>query len=355
MAQLDQYVPAGRYYLQISGVGSAASPYSDYGSLGFYYISGTVQPAVTDDTPPTVNSAGWWATLPAASSTSSIDMAVNAASDDSGVVEYWFQCVTGGSGCGYSGWQGSTQYSATGLAPGTLYSFQVKARDAYGNETAWSSIQSATTYANQVPVANDDSASTDAGVAVSIPVLANDTDADGDSLNIETVGASSDGSVVASGGELVYTPAAGFSGTTSFTYTVTDGLAESAPATVTVTVHAVNGAPVAADDSASVGLNSSVVIDVLANDSDPDGDSLTIASVTGANKGSLTHDGSQVTYSSGNRRGGDSFTYTVIDSNGGSATATVSVNISPDGGGDSGGGDGGDTGGGGKCHPKKGC
>ena len=359
MAQINQTLPAGRYYLDVTGVGNNVTPYSDYGSLGMYFISGTLLPAQGDTTAPTPNPAGWWATPPTAQGATQIDMAVNPATDDSGAVQYHFLCVAGGTGCGNSGWQDGTDYSATGLQAGTSYSFQVKARDSSGNETALSPTRSTTTTttpSNQSPVAVNDSAVTNQGEAVTIGVLANDTDANGDTLSINGFQQAGNGSVSQSGNSLVYTPATGFTGSDSFTYTVTDGVATSAPATVTVSVDAVNQPPVAQDDSASVQLSSSLTIDVLDNDSDPDNDALTISDFSQGSKGSvaLSATGDQLVYSSGNKRGGDTVTYTISDGQGNSATATLSINISPKGqsdGGDGGGGDGG----GGKCHPKRGC
>ncbi len=349
LAQLDAEVAAGRYYLEVSGVGNALVPYSDYGSLGMYFISGSVQPTALDQTPPTPNPMGW-AVAPQASGASRIDMTALTASDESGVVQYWFECVSGASGCGNSGWQSSPAYSATGLSAGTAYSFRVKAADASGNQTAWSTVASATTAANQAPLAVNDSAATDEDVAVTIAVLANDSDVDGDPLTIAGFSQGAAGSVSQNGDSLVYTPNANVSGADSFSYSLSDGVNAPVSATVSVTIRPVNDAPVAVADSAAVGLNSSVVIEVLANDSDPDGDPLSLYSWSEPNKGSLTRVGDTLVYQSGNRRGGDSFSYTIQDGQGGTASANVSVSISPDG------GDGGDGGGGGgKCHPKRGC
>ncbi|NVK41602.1 MAG: tandem-95 repeat protein [Oceanospirillaceae bacterium] len=347
------YLAAGRYYLAVTGVGNDISPYSDYGSLGMYFISGTVQPVSADPTPPEPDPTGWWASVPYAQSSSQIDMAANPATDDSGgPVQYYFQRVVGA--CADSGWQSATAYSVTGLQPESFCSFHVKARDLSGNETAYSSTLGATTLANQAPVAMDDSAVTDEGQAVVIAVLNNDSDPDNGALTIAAYGQGSNGSVAQSGDSLVYTPAPGFFGVDSFTYTVTDGYDISLPALVAVTVNEVNQPPVAQPDSADVALNSSLTIDVLANDTDPDGDNLSIGSFSQGNKGSvaLSAGGDQLVYTSGNKRGGDSFTYTVIDEHGNSSTTTVSINISPSGSSDGGG----DTGsGGGNCHPKKGC
>ena len=90
---------------------------------------------------------------------------------------------------------------------------------------------------NTAPIALDDTASTSAETSVAIDVLANDTDADGDALSVQSFGQAANGVVVENpDGTLSYTPDAGFTGTDIFTYTVSDGIDEDAPATVTVTV-----------------------------------------------------------------------------------------------------------------------
>ena len=93
---------------------------------------------------------------------------------------------------------------------------------------------------NANPVATDDSASTAAATPVAIDVLSNDSDADGDGLTIDTFDSLSaqGGSVTFSNDGFVYTPAAGFSGTDSFTYSITDGQGGFDTATVTVNVSA---------------------------------------------------------------------------------------------------------------------
>ena len=101
--------------------------------------------------------------------------------------------------------------------------------------------------------------------------------------------------------------------------------------TVTITVSS-NGSPVANDDTASVSQGGDVDIDVLANDSDPDGDSLTITGFSNGNYGTVTqnpdgtlkytHDNSETT--------SDSFTYTVSDGNGRSDSAIVTITVTSD-------------------------
>jgi len=89
---------------------------------------------------------------------------------------------------------------------------------------------------NQPPVANPDSAATSAGVAVAVAVLANDTDPNGDPLAITAVGGAVGGSAAITGSTVTFTPAAGFSGAASFTYTISDGRGGTASTGVSVTV-----------------------------------------------------------------------------------------------------------------------
>jgi hypothetical protein len=93
--------------------------------------------------------------------------------------------------------------------------------------------------------------------------------------------------------------------------------------------YAVNAAPTAVDDAATTPRNTAVSVNVLANDSDPDGDALAVSAVTQAGNGSVTNDGAgQVTYRpSSTFVGTDSFTYTLRDSHGATASATVRITV----------------------------
>jgi hypothetical protein len=181
------------------------------------------------------------------------------------------------------------------------------------------------------PLAVDDAATTAFATPVAIDVLANDSDPDGDPLTISGVTAPANGSVSASGATITYTPAAAFSGTDRFTYTIDDGRGGSASANVTVTVGAApDRPPVAVDDAATTVSGTQVTIDVLANDSDPDGDPLTIQSVTAPSLGAATISGGRIVYTpAAGVVGTDNFTYTISDGRGGTATANVTVTITP--------------------------
>ncbi len=97
-------------------------------------------------------------------------------------------------------------------------------------------IVTATPVINQQPTATNDQATTPAGVPVTINVQANDSDPDGDALTVTILTQPTNGTATVSNGQIVYTPAAGFAGTESFTYRISDGKGGAATATVTVTV-----------------------------------------------------------------------------------------------------------------------
>ena len=184
---------------------------------------------------------------------------------------------------------------------------------------------------NTPPNAQNDNATAQSGVPVSIHVLVNDSDADSDILKISAVTQAANGSVTNNDNSVTYTSSPGFVGTDTFTYTVFDGKDGSDTATVIVQVSAapvVNSNPEAVDDTKTAQSGVLTSVDVLANDSDTDGDTLTITSVTQAANGSVTNNGSNVTYRSNpGFVGTDTFTYTVSDGKGGSDTATVIVTV----------------------------
>jgi hypothetical protein len=163
---------------------------------------------------------------------------------------------------------------------------------------------------------------------VTIDVLANDSDADGDSLSVSAVAQGSNGSVATNGATVTYTPTAGFSGSDVFTYTASDGQGGTDTATVTVTVTFVNTPPTAVDDSATTPEDTAVTVNVLANDSDADGDSLSVSAVAQGANGSVATNGTTVTYTpTADFNGSDVFTYTASDGQGGTDTATVTVTV----------------------------
>lgn len=275
---------------------------------------------------------------------------------------------------------------------------------------------------NRPPVAVNDSTLTAQNTAVTITVLGNDTDPDGDTLTIDSVTQGTNGAVTKTNTVVTYTPANGFHGTDSFTYTISDGHGHTASATVTVTVDQapvvnagadqvitlpasanlagtvtddglptpvnltqswtkvsgpgnvtfanasalattasfsqagvyvlrltandgflsasddvqitvnpappVNRNPLALNDSALTALNTAVQISVLSNDSDPDGDKISITQVGQGANGAVAHNGTTATYTPNNNFNGiDTFNYTIGDGRGGSANAMVTVTV----------------------------
>jgi chitodextrinase len=160
-----------------------------------------------------------------------IDLSWTASIDDVGVTGY--RVFRDGTQVGSPA---GTAFSDTGLSPATAYSYAVKAIDAAGNLSAASAGATATTRADQVPVASAQSVATTQGVAKAITLVA--TDADGDALSYAIVAAPQHGTLSGSGASRTYTPAGGYSGSDSFAFKANDGIADSNTATVGITVAA---------------------------------------------------------------------------------------------------------------------
>lgn len=197
------------------------------------------------------------------------------------------------------------------------------------------------------PQAVDDVATTEPNVAVTVDVLANDTDPEGDPLTVASVTPPVNGTATLNADSSVtYTPALNFIGTDSFTYDACDPvpLCDTAAVTIHVLLPGANP-PTAADDQASTEKGQAVTIDVLANDTDPDGDPLVATNLGPAGNGTATPnaDGTISYQPEPDFTGLDSFTYEACDPTPLCDAATVTITVSPkDGGGGGGGGGGGD-------------
>ncbi|MBE4606384.1 hypothetical protein BOO28_01460 [Vibrio navarrensis] len=228
-----------------------------------------------------------------------------------------------------------TGIDVTSLQEGTL-TVSVVVTDAAGNASD-AVTDTVTKRYDVAPTVVDDSFSTEEDTAKQFDLLANDSDINDDmvasSATVKTQ--PSKGQVSISNGVVTYTPNSNETGTDTFTYTVKDALLqESQEATVTVTISAINDAPVAKaltittdEDTASAALSvRSQTTDV--EDGIPTGD---LALVSLPQKGQVTIDqtaGTFVYTPNANENGSDSFTYTIADSEGSvSLAATVSVNI----------------------------
>jgi VCBS repeat-containing protein len=234
-------------------------------------------------------------------------------------------------------------YLDTGESANVVVSYSIV--DEHG-ATSSSTVTITVNGTNDAPVANDDTASTDENSSVSGNVLANDTDPD-DPLTVTNPGTyiGAYGTLVlAANGSYTYTPGAaaqalnnGQSANDVFTYIASDGTV-SDTATLTITVNGLSGAPNAVDDAASTNEDSSVSGNVLTNDTDPEGDTLTVTNpgsyvgtygtlTLGAN-GSYTYAPNAAANGlAAGETAQDVFTYTASDgSQSDSATLTVTVN-----------------------------
>lgn len=225
-----------------------------------------------------------------------------------------------------------TQYQYDTLGRLTRVAYDNGVVVQYSYDPAGNRSQVVATGVNRPPVANNDSANVAASAAVDVMVRANDSDPDGDTLTVTAVSTPTGGGTAAiqGGGTHVRYTAPATAGTKTFTYTLSDGRGGTDTASVTVTVGATNRAPTAVNDTASVNASAAVDILVRANDSDPDGDTLTVTAVgapTGGGTVAIQGGGTHVRYTAPATGGAKTFTYTVSDGRGGTASATVTVNV----------------------------
>ncbi|MHB9100801.1 MAG: Ig-like domain-containing protein [Sulfuricella sp.] len=181
-------------------------------------------------------------------------------------------------------------------------------------------------YINRAPNARNDAYSANRGETAMLDVLANDSDPDQDALKIVSVTLPAHGAASVSGNRVSYTPASDFIGQDTFSYTIADDKSASSTAQVTVTVKAVNQPPVAMDDIYIVSSSRDTLLNVLANDRDPDGDALSIVSFTQPGTGSISQGGNgNLVFTPQASFVTTGFSYTISDGKGGTATATVTL------------------------------
>ncbi|MFX0021273.1 MAG: OmpL47-type beta-barrel domain-containing protein [Candidatus Hermodarchaeota archaeon] len=179
---------------------------------------------------------------------------------------------------------------------------------------------------NDAPVAVSSTVTTLEDTYISIILFA--TDIEEDLLAFIIVDYPSYGGLSGVGSNIIYMPDPNYWGTDFFTFKVNDGALDSNIATITITIHPVNDAPIANSDSAITDEGTSVIIEVLANDSDVDGDSLSIEEVTVPAWGTAVISGDVIVYTPYMDYSGEvSFMYTISDGNGGFDTATVIVTV----------------------------
>jgi VCBS repeat-containing protein len=195
------------------------------------------------------------------------------------------------------------------------------------------------TNVNETPAAVADAYVTNEDTPLAIVaggVLVNDSDVDGDALSAVLVSGPANGSLTLNAdGSFTYTPDADWNGSDSFTYRAADSGAPgltSNVVTVSITVDAVNDAPVASSNNYTVDADAALTVPaagVLANDSDVDGDALAAAIVTGPANGTLAFstDGSFTYTPNAGFSGSDGFTYVVSDGTTTSSIAAVTVEV----------------------------
>jgi cysteine-rich repeat protein len=189
------------------------------------------------------------------------------------------------------------------------------------------------TAVNDAPVAGNDAFAAIEDVALVIPettLLANDVDVDHDPLTITQVGAPTHGTVAITGFDVTFTPDANYNGLAQFEYTLSDGTATDV-GFVGISVGGANDPPVAVDDAATTDEDVALVVTgatLIANDTDADGQTLTVTAVTNATNGTVALAAGTITFTpAADVNGTAGFDYTVSD---GAATdvghVTVTVN-----------------------------
>jgi hypothetical protein len=223
----------------------------------------------------------------------------------------------------------------SGLTPATPYEWTMTVTNSSGKSRTgpvWTFTTGTGGPVNQPPTANAQSVNVqeDAGT----PVTLSGSDPDGNPLTYSVVTGPAHGTLTGTPPSLTYQPAANYTGADSFTFRVNDGQANSAAATVSIAVQAVNDPPVANGDSYNVAAGGSLTVaapGILGNDTDVDSP-LTAQLVTGPANGVLTLNATgSFTYTpTAGFSGPDAFSYRASDGLSTSANATVNLSVAAD-------------------------
>ena len=226
---------------------------------------------------------------------------------------------------------GSFTYTPTTGFSG-VDSFEYEISDGQGGTTTATAYIDVSVPVTGPLVAMNDGVMTNEETLVNIAVIGNDDVPLTGAFNIQSTTPPSNGAItVLPDGTIDYTPDTDFVGTDTFTYTLADASGRVSTATVTVDVKPVQDPPVANADSGSTPEDTLLpAINVLANDSDPDGDTLTVTTATAAN-GTVTINGDGTIDYTPNPGffGTDTVNYTISDGNGGTADSIVLINVAP--------------------------
>jgi len=245
------------------------------------------------------------------------------------------------------GTQNYTYYAPDGFFGIDTYRYHVAdltGKDKWETAYIFVGIDVDPTLVNFVPEAVDDEFTVPRGESTLLDVLTNDTDPEGGSLSIVKIGYPERNTDVGNphlgiaeivDGQILYTADEFFTGTDRFVYYAMDDAGNMTRRGM-VSVHveksdviSVNNSPEAVDDNTVTNQETAVIVNVLTNDSDSDGDALSVVGATNGVSGStiVNADGT-ITYTPDvGFFGDDSFSYTISDGNGGEATAVVSVTI----------------------------
>ena len=227
-----------------------------------------------------------------------------------------------------------TKGALTGTAPNLTYtpnnnvtgsdSFTFKANDGTVDSAVATVSITIAAGPNTAPVATAQSVTTAEDIAA--PITLSGTDADANALTYVIVTTPTHGSLSGTAPNVTYAPAANYNGSDSFTFRINDGITNSAVATISITVSAVNDAPVASAQSASTPEDAAKAITL--SGSDVDGNTLTYTVVASPTHGTLSGAAPNVTYTPAtNYNGADSFTFKVNDGTVDSTPATVSITV----------------------------
>lgn len=230
---------------------------------------------------------------------------------------------SGGKGGNAGSFNPVISYDGTTIVYQSSASDLIKGRNIIGGQIYFTNV-------NNEPIAVNDNVTLAEDTNITIPVLNNDSDQNGDNLTIYSVIKPLYGTITVNTNKTItYKPYSNYNGLDKFSYTISDGKNGFSTATVNINITPVNDDPVAINDYKMTPGNTSVVIPVLLNDSDVDKDNLSINSTSSPSHGTITvNPDKTITYTPNTGFiGYDSFTYTIDDGNGGTDTANVNISV----------------------------